>query len=116
MLAAGALAGTLAARAEPAAPTYGVAMTIDAGDLHAAPRVLARGGEQFAVATGGWRIEMTVRAARDADTVWVVSKVYKDGAVVSAPTLLARLDGPAAIKLGSNVDPFALSMVVTRQP
>ncbi len=91
-------------------------MTIDAGGEHSAPRVLARGGEQFAVASGAWRIEMTVRAAKTAGDVWIVSKVYKDGAVVGAPNLLARLDGPVGVKVGSNVDPFALSMVVTQQP
>ena len=116
LLAAGAMAGTLAARAEPAAPTYSIAMTIDAGGEHAAPRVLARGGEPFAVASGAWRIEMTVRAAKTAGEIWVVSKVYKHGAVVGAPNLLARLDGPVGVKLGSNVDPFSLSMVVTQQP
>jgi bla regulator protein BlaR1 len=116
VLSAGAIFGTLAARAESAAPTYSIAMTIDAGGEHASPRVLAKGGEQFAVATGPWRIEMTVRAAKTAGEIWVVSKVYKDGAVVGAPKLLARLDGPVGVKLGSNVDPFALSMVVTQQP
>lgn len=116
VLAAGAVFGTLAARAEPAAPTYSIAMTIDAGGEHSSPRVLAKGGEQFAVATGPWRVEMTVRAAKTAGDIWVVGKVYKDGAVLSAPTLLARLDGPVGVKIGSNVDPFGLSMVVTQQP
>jgi hypothetical protein len=116
VLAAGAIFGTLAARAESAAPTYAIAMTIDAGGEQSAPRVLVKGGEQFAVASGAWRVEMTVRAAKVAGDVWVTSKVFQDGKVVSAPNLLAHLDGPVGIKLGSDVAPFALSMVVTQQP
>jgi bla regulator protein BlaR1 len=116
LLAAGAMFGTLAARAEPAAPVYAVAMTIDAGGTQASPRVLAKGGEQFAVASGAWRIEMTVRGAKEAGNVWVVSKVYKDGKVVGAPNLLAHLNEQVGVKVGDSVDPFALSMVVTQQP
>ena len=108
--------GTLAARTEPAAPVYAVAMTIDAGGAEASPRVLAKGGEQFAVASGAWRIEMTVRGAKEAGNVWVVSKVYKDGKVVGAPNLLAHLNEQVGVKVGDSVDPFALSMVVTQQP
>lgn len=116
VLALGAIFGTLAARAEPTAPTYSVAMTIDADGTQSAPRVLARGGEQFAVATGPWRIEMTVRAAKNAGDVWVAGKIYKDATVISAPTLLARLDGNATIKVGDGSAPFALSMVVSQVP
>ena len=116
MLAAGAICATLAARAEPAAPTYSVAMTIDADGTQSAPRVLAKGGQQFAVATGPWRIEMTVRAAKTAGDVWVVGKVYKDATIVSAPALLARLDGNATIKVGDSRAPFALSLVVSQVP
>ena len=116
ILATGAVFGTLAARAEPAAATYSVAMMIDAGGEQSSPRVLARGGEQFAVATGPWRIEMTVRAAKGAGDVWVLSKVYKDGKAVGAPNLLAHVNEKVGVKVDSNGDPFALSMVVTQQP
>lgn len=116
LLSAGAMFGTLAARAEPAAPVYAVAMTIDAGGAPSSPRVLAKGGEQFAVASGAWRIEMTVRGAKEPGNVWVVSKVYKDGKVVGAPNVLAHLNESVGVKVGDSVDPFALSMVVTQQP
>lgn len=118
LFAAGAVFATLAARADQSAnaPTYSVAMTIAAGGEQSAPRVLARGGEQFAVATGPWRIEMTVRAAKTVGDVWIVSKVYKDAKVIGAPTLLAHVDSSTGIKLGDASAPFALSMVVTQQP
>ena len=91
-------------------------MTLDADGAQSAPRVLARGGEQFAVATGPWRIEMTVRAAPTAGNVWVAGKIYKDATVISAPTLLVRLNDSATIKVGDNSAPFALSMVVSQVP
>ena len=116
ILALGAVVGTLTAQAEQPAATYSVAMTLDADGAQSAPRVLARGGEQFAVATGPWRIEMTVRAAPTAGNVWVAGKIYKDATVISAPTLLARLNDSATIKVGDNSAPFALSMVVSQVP
>lgn len=51
LLATGAIAATLGARAEQAAaaPSYVVTMMLDAGGERSAPSVLARAGEQFAV-------------------------------------------------------------------
>ncbi len=116
ILALSAMFGALTARAEQPVATYSVAMTIDADGAQSAPRVLARGGEQFAVATGPWRIEMTVRAAPTAGNVWVAGKIYKDATVISAPTLLARLNDNATIKVGDSSAQFALSMVVSQVP
>jgi len=116
VLAAGAMAGTLAARAEATAPTYSIAMTIDADGAQSSPRVLAKGGEPFAVASGAWRVEMTVSGAKEAGCVWVASKVYKDGKVVGAPNLLAHVNEKVGVKVGDSADPFALSIVVAPQP
>jgi beta-lactamase regulating signal transducer with metallopeptidase domain len=118
LLAAGAFAGTLSARAEQSAakPAYAVAMTMDAGGDQSTPRVLTRADEKFAVASGGWRVEMTVRPAQKPDEVWLTGKVLKDGDVISAPTLLARLNEKATIKAGDAGRAFALSMVVSPQP
>jgi beta-lactamase regulating signal transducer with metallopeptidase domain len=118
LLAAGAFAGTLSARAEQSAakPAYAVAMTMDAGGEQSAPRVLTRADEKFAVASGGWRVEMTVRPAQKPDEVWLSGKVLKGGDVISAPTLLARLNEKATIKVGDAGRAFALSMVVSPQP
>jgi beta-lactamase regulating signal transducer with metallopeptidase domain len=118
LLVAGAIAGTLGARAEPAAsaPSYAVAMSLEAGGERSAPRVLARAGEQFAVASGAWRVEMTVREAQMPGTVWVMSRVLKGKDVVSAPTLLARVNEQATIKAGAADAAVTLSLVVTPQP
>jgi bla regulator protein BlaR1 len=116
ILATGAVFATLAARAEERAATYSVAMTIDAGDTHSSPRVLAREGEPFTIATGQWRVDMTVRAAKQAGTVWVVSKVTRDGTVIGTPNLLTRVNEQVGVKAGDGTDPFALSMVVTPVP
>lgn len=119
LLAAGAFAGTLSARAEQSAakPSYAVAMTMIAAGEQSAPRVLTRADEKFAVASGGWRLEMTVRPAQKADEVWLTGTVLKDGDVISAPTLLARINEKATIKVGdAGQSLFALSMVVSPQP
>ena len=118
LLVAGAIAGTLGARAEPAAsaPSYAVALALEAGGERSAPRVLARAGEPFAVASGAWRVEMTVREAPTPGTVWVTSRILKGSDVVSAPTLLARLNEQATIKAGGTDAAVTLSLVVTPQP
>ena len=118
VLAAGAIAATLGARAEQlaAAPTYSIAMTLDAGAEHAAPRVLAKAGEAFAVASGDWRIEFTVRPAESVNQVWLAGKLIKNDKVVGAPTLLARLGDKAIVKAGDGDQAVALSMVVSTQP
>ena len=118
LLAAGALTGTLGVRAQEAAtaPSYSVAMTFDAGGERSTPRVVTRAGEQFAVASGEWRIEMSVRPGQTAGDVWLKGRVLKGAEVVSAPTLLARLGEQATIKVGEAGAPFSVAMVVTRQP
>jgi bla regulator protein blaR1 len=118
LLAAAAVAGTLSARAEQAAskPAYNIAMALDAGGDHSTPRVLTREGEQFAVASGEWRIEMTVRAGTGPENVWLMGKILKGGEVLGTPTLLTRLDEKATIKVGASNDPFALTMTVSPQP
>jgi bla regulator protein BlaR1 len=118
VLVAGSFTGTLSAHAEPvaAAPTYAVAMVLEAGGEKSAPRVLAKAGEQFAVASGDWRVEMTVRQSKTSDDVWLTGKVFKGSKVISAPTLMAHVNENVVIKVGENSDPFSLSMVVSAQP
>ncbi|MGJ9419803.1 M56 family metallopeptidase [Massilia sp. CMS3.1] len=118
VLAAGAMAATLGARAEQVATasTYSVALTFDAGAEHAEPRVLAKAGEAFAVASGDWRIELTVRPAQSANQVWLAGKLIKNDKVVGAPTILARLGDKATVKAGDGDQALALSMVVSKQP
>jgi hypothetical protein len=90
-------------------------MTIDAGGEQSAPKVLARAGEKFAVASGEWRLEMTVRQAEAPGDVWLAGKLFKGPDVVSAPTLLTHLNEKATIKVGDSNKPFTLSMVVSPQ-
>ena len=118
LLATGAIAGTLGARAEQvaSAPSYLVQMALDAGGERSAPRVLAKAGEQFAVASGAWRLEMTVREAQPAGSVWLAGKIFKGKEIVSAPTLFARLNDKATIKVGAGGDAVALSVTVSPQP
>lgn len=118
VLATGAMAATLGARAEQAsaAPTYAVAMTFDAGAEHAVPVVLAKAGQAFAIASGDWRIELTVRPAQSTNEVWLAGKLLKNDKVVGAPTLLARLGDKATVKAGNGEQAFALSMLVSKQP
>lgn len=118
VLAAGAMAATLGARAEQAAAasTYSVAMTFDASAEHSVPRVLAKAGEAFAIASGDWRIELTVRPAQSMNDVWLASKLIKNDKVVGTPRLLARLGDKATVKAGEGEQAFALTMVVSKQP
>ena len=118
LLATGAIAGTLGARAEQvaSAPSYLVQMALDAGGERSAPRVLAKAGEQFAVASGAWRLEMTVREAQPAGSVWLAGKIFKGKEIVSAPTLFARLNDKATIKVGAGGDAVALSVTISPQP
>jgi beta-lactamase regulating signal transducer with metallopeptidase domain len=116
VFAAGAIFATLAVRAEQPAATYSVAMTIDAAGAQSAPRIQVRGGEQAAVATGPWRVEMTVRPAKTVGDVWVASKIYKDDKVVGAPTLLTHMGDKVGVKVGEASAPFALSLVVAQLP
>jgi hypothetical protein len=118
VLVASSITGGLSAHAEPVTttPTYAVAMALEAGGEKSAPRVLAKAGEQFAVASGEWRIEMTVRQGKTPADVWLAGKVFKGSTVVSAPTLMAHVNEQAMIKVGESSDPFSLAMVVSPQP
>lgn len=118
VLLAGSFMGALSAHAEPvtAAPMYAVAMALEAGSEKSAPSVVAKAGEQFAVASGEWRIEMTVRQGKTPTDVWLAGKVFKGKTVVSAPTLMAHVNEKAVIKVGDSSDPFSLSMLVSPQP
>lgn len=91
-------------------------MTLDAGAGQSTPSVITRKGEQFAVASGDWRLEMTVRPAQAPGEVWLAGKLIKGADTVSQPTLLARLGQPATIKVGDDTQTFAVSMVVSEQP
>ena len=70
--------GSLSAHAEPVAaePAYAVAMALEAGGEKSAPRVLAKAGKQFAVASGARRVEMTVRQAKTPTKVWLAGQVF----------------------------------------
>lgn len=118
VLVAGSFTPVLGAHAEPVAatPTYAVAMALEAGGEKSAPQVLAKAGEQFAVASGDWRVEMTMRQGKTPADVWLAGRIFKGANVVSAPTLMAHVNEKAAIKVGGSDDPFSLSMVVSPQP
>jgi hypothetical protein len=52
------------------------------------------------VASGAWRVEMTVREAKTPGDVWLTGRILKGADIVSAPTLLARVNDKATIKAG----------------
>lgn len=118
VMVAGVFTGASGAYAEPmkAAPMYSVAMALDAGGAQSAPRIVTKAGEQFAVASGDWRVEMTVRQGKTPADVLLAGKVFKGSTVVSAPTLMAHINEKAVIKVSDSSDPFSLSMVVSAQP
>jgi bla regulator protein BlaR1 len=93
-----------------------VSMALEAGGEKSTPRVLAKAGEQFAVASGNWRVEMTVRPGETPADVWVSSKVFKDSTLVSSPALMAHVNEKAVIKVGDNSDAFSLATTVSVQP
>lgn len=117
LLAASATGATLSVRAEQPAtgPVYAIAMQLDEGGKRSTPRVLARAGETFAVATDAWRLEMTVRQADTPDQVWIKGTLHKGKEQVGAPTLLARVGEAASVKVGEGLEAFAVSMTVTPQ-
>lgn len=135
LLAAGAFGTTLGVRAEQAAsaPQYSVAMAI--GDANSSsvsfqlkaegfegdgkgsiPRVLTPAGEKFSVSTGEWRLDMIVHPAETPDKVWLTGKLFKGAALVTAPTLLARIGEPATVRVGEGEKTFSMAMTVTPQP
>ncbi|MCC2973306.1 M56 family metallopeptidase [Massilia sp. IC2-476] len=138
LLATGAFAATLGARAEQAAPTaaprYAVELamaTVSAPDIaftlkadsfleqadkKGIPRILTAAGEKFAVASGEWRVEMTVRPGNAPDQVWLAGKLFKGGSLMTAPTLLARVGEPATVRVGEGDKAFSIAMTVTQQP
>jgi len=118
VLVAASITGSFSAHAEPATttPTYAVAMALESRGEKSAPRILAKAGEQFAVASGDWRVEITVRQGKTPADVWLTGKVFKGSAVVSAPTLMAHVNEQAVIKVSEGSGPFSLAMVVSPQP
>lgn len=118
ILVAGSITGAISANAEPVAPTatYMVSMALEADGEKSIPRVLAKAGEQFAVASGNWRVEMTVRPGETLTDVWVSSKIFKDSTLISTPTLAAHVNEKAAIKVGDGSDAFSLATTVSAQP
>lgn len=117
-LIASSFTGALSAHAEdvPPTPLYAVSMALEAGGEKSSPRVLAKAGEQFAVASGEWRIEMTVRQGKIPTDVWLTSKIFKGLNVGSTPNLMAHLNEKAAIMVGNTDDTFSSSMVISLQP
>ncbi|MBB6132854.1 hypothetical protein HD842_000965 [Massilia aurea] len=118
ILVAGSITGAICANAEPVAPTptYMVSMALEADGEKSIPRVLAKAGEQFAVASGNWRVEMTVRPGETLTDVWVSSKIFKDSTLISTPTLAAHVNEKAVIKVGDGSDAFSLATTVSPQP
>ncbi len=139
LLATGAFGATLGARAEQAAavtaPRYAVDLamaTASAPNIKfqlkadsfteqtneaGIPRILAAAGEKFAVASNGWRVEMTVRPGDAPDQVWLAGKLFKGTDLVSEPRLLTRVGVPATVKVGDgSKQDFSVAMTVTPQP
>ncbi|BDT61178.1 hypothetical protein MasN3_46720 [Massilia varians] len=77
---------------------------------HSIPRVLTPAGEKFSVSTGEWRLDMIVRPTDTPDKVWLTGKLFKGAALVTAPTLLAR------VRVGEGDKAFSMAMTVTPQP
>jgi hypothetical protein len=134
LLAVGAFGATLGVRAEQAAANpvyavnfdaganggaartyYAVAFDVDANGERSAPRVLAKADERFGVASGDWRIDMTVRPGPAPGQVWIAGTLSKAGEVVSTPKLLARFNEQATIKVGDGDKTFTVSMVISPQ-
>ena len=115
ILVAGSITGAISANAEPVAPapTY---MALEANGEKSIPRVLTKAGEQFAVASGNWRVEMTVRSGETLTDVWVSSKIFKDFTLISTPTLATHVNEKAVIKVGDSSDAFSLATTVSPQP
>ncbi len=137
LLATGAFVATLGARAEQAAsttaPRYSIELaltTVSAPDItlkadsflkqedkRVMPRILTAAGQQFAVASGEWRVEMTVRPGNAPDQVWLDGKLYKGTDLISEPRLLTQLGERAGIKVGNGgSNDFSIAMTVTQQP
>ncbi|MCC2956885.1 M56 family metallopeptidase [Massilia sp. IC2-477] len=145
LLAMGAFTATLGARAEQAASTaasrYSIALdmkTVSAPDTavtlkadsfvikadsfvqeekRTIPRIVTAAGQQFAVASGEWRVEMTARPGDAPDQVWLAGKLLKGTNLVSEPRLLTRLGDTATIKVGDGSgNDFSIAMTVTQQP
>jgi hypothetical protein len=123
-LALGAGAGSMVARADVAvapAAMYDVAITMSTDGAQSSPRVQARGGEAFAIASEQngvrWRTEFIIAKIGATDTVKVSGKIDRAGETFSRPTLVGRLGEPIAIKVRDAAGhDFALSMAVRELP
>jgi hypothetical protein len=123
-LALGAAAGSVLARADVAvapAAMYDVAITMSAGGAQSSPRVLARGGEAFAIANEQegvrWRTEFVIDKIAATDTLKVSGKIERGTELFARPTLVGRLGEPIAVKVTDAAGhDFALTMVVREAP
>lgn len=110
---------TLTVRAEQAATasSFSVHMTVDPGDGSAAPHSVTWLADKFSVRTPeDWQLDMAVSAAQRPGEVWLSGKIIKGKETIGAPRLLTRIGEPATIKVGDGAHPFAVTMVVSRQP
>lgn len=102
-----AAAGLHAQTPTPApASTYGVSMDIGIHGEQAAPRLLVREREPFAVAGehGGmpWRVEFTL-ARTPERMVRLAGRIMEGGKTVAAPVLVGRLGERVSVKVGEDV-------------
>ena len=118
LLAVSTAGATLGVRAEQAAarPSYMVSMELDADGERSSPRIVARESESVGVASGAWRLDMTVRPGPVSGEVWVAGKLSKNGELVSTPWLLTRLNEKASIKISDGDKAFAVALTVSPQP
>jgi hypothetical protein len=83
------------------------------------PRVLARSGEAFSISSENdgakWTAEFVVtKAGPGGDVVKLAGTIKDESAIVSRPTLLVRLGGPAKIKIDKgDGKSFELAMTIT---
>lgn len=115
VMVAGIFTGASSTHAEPmsATPMYAVAMALEAGGKQSAPRIVTKAGEPFAVASGDWRVEMTVRQRKTPADVLLAGKVLKGSTVISAPTRMVHINEKAVIKVSDSSGPLSLSMIVS---
>lgn len=120
LLMAGSFVASQSIHAEPSAsaPSFAVTIELDTGGKKSAPQVFVKAGEQFDVALGDWRVEMTVRKTNTLSDVLLAGKVFKGLSVVSTPTLTTKVNEKAVIKVQveGSCDPLNLSMVVSPKP
>lgn len=117
LILAGAGATLVAWAGDAPARVYDVQLTLDAGGQKAAPRVLARAGEPFAVSSthGGvtWTAQFTLTQAGTPDGFMAKGKIDSGESTVARPALLGKLGAPVRVRIGDADKAFDLAMVVT---